>query len=249
MLKEERLDYILKALTNTQMVTYDLLALELNVSEDTIRRDIEILYKNGLLSKVRGGAIPRSKNPLSFRDRTEYLAGGKDVIALKAQQFVKNCQTIFMDGGTTVCAIASHFPADVQLRVVTNNQALVPILANYERIEIIVLGGIYNRSTETNTGARTCREVGEYVADVYFMGTCAADSKFGITAAIREDGEVKRAMLASSLNTVALSNSEKLGSTDHFRICSVADIAVMITDIPSEDKRLDSFRNMGIQLI
>lgn len=249
MLKEERLDYILQALAKRQIVTYELLAQDLAISEDTVRRDIEILHKNGLLSKVRGGAIPRSKNPLSFQDRAGYFTEGKDVIAFKAQQFVKNYQTIFMDGGTTVCAIANHFPANIQLRVVTNNQMLVPILAKYKGIEVVVLGGVYNRTTETTIGARTCREVGEYVADLYFMGTCAADNKFGITAAIREDGEVKRAMLHASLNTIALSNSEKLGSTDHFRICGIADITVMITDIPSENERLDAFRNIGIQLV
>jgi len=110
MIKEKRLKHILALLQSKEMVTYDLLAGELSVSEDTIRRDIEELHNNGLLSKVRGGAMLRSENPLSFQDRTTYLQGGKDIIALKAQQLIKNGQTIFMDGGTTLCAIAARLP-------------------------------------------------------------------------------------------------------------------------------------------
>jgi DeoR/GlpR family transcriptional regulator of sugar metabolism len=63
MLKEIRLQHILTLLESKDLVTYELLASELKVSEDTIRRDIEVLHKNGLLSKVRGGAMLRSQNP------------------------------------------------------------------------------------------------------------------------------------------------------------------------------------------
>src|SRR5579863_8727454 len=92
MLKEERFDHILKVIKKKGKVFYETLSEELNISEDTVRRDIESLHKNGLLCKVRGGAISVSKNPLSFQDRTRYLTKEKDVIALKAQQ-----QTIFVE--------------------------------------------------------------------------------------------------------------------------------------------------------
>ncbi|MGK9124902.1 DeoR/GlpR family DNA-binding transcription regulator [Olivibacter sp. SA151] len=243
MVKEQRLDHILTVLKGSEMVTYELLAQSLKVSEDTIRRDIDILHKNGLLSKVRGGAILRSRNPLTFQDRSSYLKKGKDVIALKAQQFVKNGQTIFMDGGTTICAVATQFPFNAHFRVVTNNQALVPILAKNKGIEIVVLGGVYNRDTETNVGTRTCQEVSMYVADAYLMGACAADPNHGITARIREDGDVKQSMMNAALKTIVLSNHEKLNHHDFFKVCDLASVDVLVTDLPSEDKRLDLFRN------
>lgn len=249
MVKEQRFDHILKTLKDSEMVTYETLAQRLKVSEDTIRRDIESLHKNGLLSKVRGGAILRSKNPLTFQDRSSYFKKGKDIISFKAQQFVRNGQTIFMDGGTTICAIAAHFHPDIAIRVVTNNHALIPILSKNKGIEIIVLGGLYNRATETNTGTKTCLEASEYVADVYLMGTCAIHADYGITAALREDGEVKRSMMNASLKTVALSNQEKLNHVDFFKICNVSAIDALVTDISSEDKQLDAFRNKGIQLL
>jgi len=246
MLKEERLDHILQTLQRADRITYEGMAAELKVSEDTIRRDIELLHKNGLLARVRGGAMLRSHHPLAFQDRTGYLAEGKNVIALKAQSLIRQNQTVFLDGGTTLCAVAAHFPADIQFRAVTNNQALVPILAQFKKIELVILGGYYNRVSETSVGAQTCREAAMYVADLYLMGTCAIDHTFGITASDHEDGAVKQAMLGASLKKVVLSNQEKIGITEHFKICDISDIDTLVTDLPSDDTVLDAFRDLEV---
>lgn len=248
MIKEKRLKHILDLLQSKEMVTYDLLAGELSVSEDTIRRDIEELHNNGLLSKVRGGAMLRSENPLSFQDRTTYLQGGKDVIALKAQQLIKNGQTIFMDGGTTICAIAARLPLNSVLKIITNNQALVPMLSKIPGIEIIILGGNYDRDTATSSGAQAVHEAQKYVADLFFMGTCAIHHQFGITASLQTEGELKQAMIKSSLKTVALSNGEKLDSVEYFKVCDFEDIDVLITDLASGDPLLNSYRDLGFRL-
>lgn len=249
MIKEQRLKHILALLQSKELVTYEILAADLAVSEDTIRRDIEELHNNGLLSKVRGGAILRSENPLSFQDRKTYLQGGKDIIALKAQQLIKNGQTIFMDGGTTICAIAARLPINSILRVITNNQAAVPILAKIPGIELIILGGKYDRDTFTSSGAQAVEEAVKFVADLYFMGTCAIHEKFGITAALQTEGELKQAMIKSSLKTVALSNGEKLTSVEYFKVCDLDRIAALITDLSSTDPQLNEYRNLGFQLL
>src|ERR1700754_4076695 len=179
MIKEERFTHILTTLNKKGKVDFASLSKALKVSEDTVRRDIDSLHNNGLLVKVRGGAISLSKNPLSFQDRSQVLSEEKNVIALKAQQLIKDAQTIFFDGGSTVCALASHLPADVRLRVVTNNMALVPIIAKYKHIDLILLGGIYDRETAVATGGQTCAEAAKYLADLYFMGTCAVHPDLG----------------------------------------------------------------------
>jgi DeoR/GlpR family transcriptional regulator of sugar metabolism len=249
MLKEERQNHILNKLNKAQKVTFEEIAHELQVSEDTIRRDIDVLYKSGLLSKVRGGAAIRSLNPFTFQDRERVYSESKHIIARKAQQLVKAGQTIYMDGGTTVCAVAQYFPKDTPFRIVTNNQALLPILRGFEKVEVIVLGGYFNRNTETTVGVQTCKDVKNYVADLYFMGTCAIDSAYGVTAAVREDGEVKQAMMEASLKTVALSSKEKLGSTDHFRVCSISGIDVLITDLIHNDKQLKTYQSEELEII
>lgn len=249
MIKEQRLQHILALLQHKEMVTYDLLASELSVSEDTIRRDIETLHYNGLLSKVRGGAMLRSENPLSFQERTTYLQDGKDVIALKAQQLIMNGQTIFMDGGTTICAIAARLPLNSVLKVITNNQAIVQILSGISGVELIVLGGNYDRDTATTSGAQAIEEAGKYMADIFFMGTCAIHHQYGITASLQTEGELKQTMIRSSLKTVALSNGKKLDSTEYFKVCGFSDIDMLVTDLASEDSILNNYRNRGFQLL
>ena len=249
MLKENRFDFILSELKKKKQLTYEWVAGQLDVSEDTIRRDIETLYKNGLLSKVRGGAMLRARNPLTFQDRSHYLKKEKEVIGLKAQQFIKAGQTIFMDGGTTNMAIASLLPSDLSARVITNNQALVPLLSNFRNIELIVLGGKYDHTGATTYGASTCRQASEFVADLYFMGTCAVDPIIGVTGDGQQDVDLKRTMISASSSVLALANHERLLRREPFKVCDLDVLDTIITDLKSDHKDLDGFRNADIQII
>jgi len=249
MSKEERFSHILALIKKKGKAGYESLAGELRVSEDTIRRDIDSLHHNGLLLKVRGGAISISKNPLSFQDRTRYQSEEKNIIALKTLQVIREGQTVFMDGGSTICALASHLPASSKFRLVTNNMALVPIIESFRHIELIVLGGIYNRKTATNTGGQTCSEASRYIADLYLMGTCAVQKGLGISAVFQSDGEVKQQMLENAAKTYALANNAKLNATEYYKVCEIKDIHGLITDLPADDPRLDDFRGQGIRLI
>lgn len=249
MLKEERFNHILTLIKKKGKADYESLAGGLNVSEDTIRRDIESLHNNGLLLKVRGGAIALSKNPLSFRDRTEYRSEEKNIIALKALHLIKEAHTVFMDGGSTICAVASHLPANSKFRLITNNMALVPIISTFKHIELIVLGGIYDRELAVNTGGQTCSEAAKYIADLYLMGTCALQKDLGISAVFQPDGEVKQQMLKNAAATYALANSTKLNTREHYKVCELKEIEGLITDLPADDPGLDDFRGLGIRLI
>src|SRR5580692_3261255 len=249
MLKEERFTRILTALKRKGKVNLESLSGALNVSEDTVRRDLDSLHNNGLLVKVRGGAISLSKNPLSFRDRAHLLPEEKNIVGLKAQQLIKDGKTIFMDGGSTICAVASHLPANARFRLVTNNMALVPILSNYKHIELIVLGGLYDRETAVTTGGQTCSEAGKYIADLYLMGTCALHPDLGISAVFQPDGEVKQSMLHNAARTYALGNHTNLHCMEHYKVCALTEVDGLITDLPSDAPQLDDFRNLGIRLI
>ncbi|KFF21959.1 DeoR/GlpR family DNA-binding transcription regulator [Chryseobacterium sp. JM1] len=249
MLKEERFEIILSQLKEKNKVKFEDLASLLQVSEDTVRRDIDLLHRNGLLSKARGGAISREKDPLSFHDRQSFLTKEKDIIALKAQQFLKDGMTIFMDGGTTVCAVANYMPLDIQLRIITNNYSLPSIISKFKNIELVMLGGIYDHELAVTTGATTCNDATQYIADLFIMGTCAVDSNFGVSATSIPDGETKKAMASSSKKIIALANQNKLRRTETFKICAIDAIDCLITDLDSTDPELESFRNTNIQII
>lgn len=249
MLKEERFDIILKKLETDHKVLYEDLAFVLKVSEDTVRRDIESLHQNGLLKKVRGGAISKSKDPLSFGQRSTYANDKKDTIALKAQKFIKSGMTIFMDGGTTICTIARHLPSDITLRIITNNLALIPIIAKFPKIEIIVLGGDYQPELEITSGIDTCLQINNFQSDLYFMGVCAIHHQFGASAIFKTDAEVKRCMTKSSKKVIAVAHENKIANIETFKVTDLDNIDVIITDLPSDDEELKLFRNLGLQIL
>ncbi|MDQ1095348.1 MULTISPECIES: DeoR/GlpR family DNA-binding transcription regulator [Chryseobacterium] len=249
MLKEERFEIILKELKDRKKVKFEDLAGQLHVSEDTIRRDIDILHRNGLLSKARGGAILREKDPLTFHDRKSFLTKEKDIIALKTQQFIKNGMTVFMDGGTTICAVVNCMPLDVRLRIITNNYSIIPIVEKFKNVELILLGGNYERDLAVTSGVTTCHEASKYLADVFIMGTCAADPHYGITSVSITDGETKKAMVQSSKKTIALASRNKLSHSEAFKVCEISQVSTLITDLNSDDPQLDSFRKSNLHIV
>ena len=127
--------------------------------------------------------------------------------------------------------------------------ALVPIISVYKHIELILLGGNYDRETATNTGVQTCGETDKYIADLYLMGTCAVQKDFGISAVFQTDSEAKRAMLKNAIKTYALGNKAVLNSVAHFKVCELKEITGLITELATDDHQLDQFRNRGIQLM
>lgn len=249
MLKEERFGKILDILQKNGRIQYDSASSVLKVSEDTIRRDIEALHNNGLLSKVRGGAIPITKNPLAFTDRAAFKTDKKELIALKALQFISDGDSIFMDGGTTNCSIASKLPVDINLTIITNNIALAPVLHNHKNVKLVVLGGSYNPLTQATEGAKACEEISRYAADTYFLGTCAVDSEVGVTATFIGDADVKTAMHKYARKTIALALEGKLNMAETYRICPMKEVAVLITELVSSDEKLHTYRNKETKIV
>jgi DeoR/GlpR family transcriptional regulator of sugar metabolism len=249
MIKEKRFEFILSCLNEKDMIAYLDLSKRLSVSEDTIRRDIDYLHKNGLLSKVKGGAIAREKNPLNFQQRLGHRTSEKEIIGRKAQQLLKDGMTIFMDGGSTMCAVAEQFFESLSLKVITNNMALVPILSGFKNIEVFILGGAYNKETETNVGSKTCEDANQYVVDLYFMGSCAVSKDFGVTSNEENDGATKKSMMKGSKKVILLANSQKIETNEFFSVCALDGLDIIITELLSNDPALNSLRYQNIRII
>ncbi|MCE7040237.1 DeoR/GlpR family DNA-binding transcription regulator [Dyadobacter sp. CY312] len=249
MAREIRFNYILEELQDKNEVGFAELSSALKVSEDTIRRDIETLANNGLLLKVRGGAIPRTHNPLTFKERIGQLRDDKEIIALKAQTLIKSGQTIFMDGGTSVYTLVSLLSTDIKLTVVTNNVAIVPLLSAFSGVELIVLGGKYLKESETVVGMRAIKMAENFQADLYFMGICALDSEKGVTASFMEEAELKQTMLQHSQVSIALSTFDKLNTFESYRVCPIEDLDYIITEMEIANEKFSSFKEAGVKIL
>jgi DeoR/GlpR family transcriptional regulator of sugar metabolism len=247
MLKEERLEFIIKHLKSNQSVKLGELSEALEVSEDTVRRDIEGLAKSGLLTKVRGGAIPHSNNAHSFQERIHISENEKVIIARKALSLIKPGDTILLDGGTTTYALARLL--DMPLTIVTNNVPVAALLAGNKKMDVIITGGKISSDSQATAGGYAISLLKQSHVDIYFLGVCSLHHKIGITSLDYFECEVKRAMVECSDRIVALTGHDKIGTSETYKICPIDLLDTIVTEINPDHEIFEPYRQHNIHVL
>ncbi|BAV08765.1 transcriptional regulator, DeoR family [Filimonas lacunae] len=249
MLKEERLDFILQKLREEQKVRLGELSTALHVSEDTVRRDIELLAENGLLTKVRGGAIPHSPTSKAFADRVHVLEEDKRRIAQKALQLIQPGQAIMLGGGTTTYALARMLPPDMPLTVVTNNVPLAAILCENPAVEIILAGGRVDKHSQITIGSEAARAFQQLHVDICFTGVCSLHHEIGVSTHNYDDLDAGRAMLQSASKVVAVTTYDKIGTAELYKMCDISTVDCIITEVDNTRELFEPYVRLGIQIL
>ena len=247
MLKEERLNFIISRLKSNQSVKLSQLSEALAVSEDTVRRDIEGLAKNGLLTKVRGGAIPHSPNAHSFSERIHVSEIEKRRIAEKAVSLIKPGDTILLDGGTTTYALATLL--DMPVTVITNNIPIAALLAGNKNIETIVPGGRILPDSQVTAGSYAIELLSKSHVDICFLGVCSLHHEIGVTSLDYFECEMKRAMVACADQVVALTGHDKMGTSESYKICPIERIDAIVTEIDPESEIFNAYKEREIRIL
>ena len=247
MLKEERLDFIINRLKSNPSVKLGQLSEALEVSEDTIRRDIEGLAKSGLLTKVRGGAIPHSPNAHSFQERMHISENEKGMIAQKALPLIKPGDTILLDGGTTTYALAGLL--DIPLTVITNNIPVAALLAGRKNLEVIITGGRILSDSQATAGAYAISLLEQSHVDICFLGICSLHHQIGVTSIDYFECEMKRAMVKCSDRIVALTGHDKIGTSEAYKICPIDQLDTIVTEINPDNEMFEPYRQRNIQIL
>jgi DeoR/GlpR family transcriptional regulator of sugar metabolism len=249
MLKEERFQIILNQLGHEQKVYLGHLSTLLNVSEDTVRRDIKELADQGLLKSVRGGAVPHSPGPHHFRDRMKYDNEQKQIIATKALQFLKDDQVVIFDGGTSTMLIAQMLPKDLRLTVITNSFPIASLLEEHEYVEVLFAGGRLLKNSFVTIGNDAIQFFKKFRADICLLGICSIHAELGVTGPDFEESEVKRTMIESSKEVIALATGEKLGTAEAYYVCPTERLAMIITDQPDDNEAFKIYTDLGIRMV
>lgn len=242
MLKEERQAYIIHQINLHNKVLSSDLSIQLNVSEDTIRRDLNELAENGQVIKVYGGALSKSFQ-FPFQDGNVYAKEGKKEIALKALSLISSGMTILIGGGTTMIELARLIPNDLQCTFFTISPLVALELAEKDNIDVFLLGGKLSRNTNIVTGAQVINELSDLRVDLCLLGTNSLSIEEGITDSDWEVVQIKRAMIKCSKNLVILSIAEKLNSNQKMRVAPLKEVTYLITDLQATDTRLKDFAN------
>lgn len=249
MLREERLQIILKMLDTNQRVSSVQLSEILNVSDDTIRRDLNELAENGLLKKVHGGAIPKSPSPYKLTERINILHEEKIVLAQKAQQFFKDGQVIILDNGSTNMEVARLMSPDLKATVFTTSIPIAQILCEHPNIELFMLGGRVFKDAQNTYGTEVIELLSKIRADIFLLGVCGMHHKIGITMPDWGESVVKRKMAEVSEKVIALVTADKLNTAENYVVCSYQQIDVMLADDTISESQLVDYQGMGVVVL
>ncbi len=238
MLAAQRQHLILQEVQSEGTVRVATLAALLDVSEMTIRRDIDTLDAGGLVLRVHGGAARTdsfSALEPGFASKSSRELPAKEAIAAEALKLVQPGMTLLISGGTTTFELARMLPRNFDLTVATNSVMVASSLASGDAsgedsgIRTLVLGGERTPS-EALVGPLTVQAVSTIAADLCFMGAHGVDLQAGITSPNLLEAEVNAAMVRASSRLVVLADSSKYGLVGLAGICPLSAIHILVTD-------------------
>ena len=241
MYQKERLEEILKILKNTHYATIDYLVEQIHYSPATIRRDVTILEKQGLVKRSFGGVEIIDDNDTPFLFRQHKMKGAKNKIAKYAASLIKDGDTVFLDGSTTAQFMLQYILPKKDITVITNNLTLSCALAA-EGIKVFCTGGAITETPGTASGLITANAFSHFMADIMFFSTEGIDENGIIT--VKPEGYFihNKAMLSHSKKHVYLCSSNKIGKVSKIVQCDLSEIDVFVSDAPLLDKIKETYK-------
>ncbi|WP_034043062.1 DeoR/GlpR family DNA-binding transcription regulator [Wocania ichthyoenteri] len=249
MKKKERQQKIIDEVSINRKVSSIILSEKLNVSEDTIRRDIKQLDNRGLLTKVHGGAISTIQKLYHYNEDVIYNRESKILIAQKAITLIEDGSVIIMSGGTTNLMLAKLFPKNIKATIYTYSLPIAMQLTEHPLIETIFIGGKIHRNSMVTTGIDVIQYLSNIRANICFMGVSALSIEQGITDEGYEVSLIKKAMINASEHIVYLATSNKLNSILNYDVCSLKEIDTVVTDLDPEDPAIENYKAADLSLI
>lgn len=249
--KQQRHQIILNEVHIHNRVLLTDLAGILKVSIDTARRDVTELDDLQKLKKVHGGAVSNGFNIYSGRNREIYELGNKSIIAQKGISLLNKGDVVLMSGGSTNLELAKLVPHNLNLTFFTPSLPMAIELLNNvsENDEVIFIGGKLSRGSQLATGGSSINILSELKADICFLGTGYIDANEGVTAIDWDIAQMKKAMIKASKKLVSLTISEKLNTTNRYKICDIDAIKTLVTELDPNSQLLNKYRERSITLL
>jgi len=252
MFKEERFLKIINYLKQNSTASFSELAKEVEVSEATIRRDINELDKKSVLKKVRGGAIWRnddlSKQVFSMRSIENRSEKAELVKAL--ERIVTDGRAVALNGGTTIVEVAKFLAENYnRLTIITNNLNTIEILRTKKEFTVILPGGFYYANENTLVGQQCKDDISTYNVDVAILAVNAISLEKGITDFRMEEKGVMEALRESAEKVVVVADHTKFDRISCVNILGLDKIDYFITDRRIDSSILKKYREAGINII
>jgi DeoR/GlpR family transcriptional regulator of sugar metabolism len=249
MLKRERQAYILHQVNLHNKVLSTDLSSDINVSDDTIRRDLQELAEAGKIIKVHGGALSPSFHHGNNSSREIYSYQKKKIIASKAVSLIKDGMFILTSGGTTIIELARSLPQQLHASFISGSIPVLFEYMNHPNIDVIAIGDKISKNSKITVGSEAISKIKELNADLCFLGINALNIDNGVSDNDWDVVQIKKAMIDSSEKVICLTISEKINTRQPIQICDLSKIDVLITELSPDDPILAPYKRAGIHLM
>ena len=252
MYAEERQNVIVSEVSASGRCSVVELAGRFGVSAETVRRDLLVLERAGLLRRVHGGAVASGAQVITERpvpDRAVEHAEQKQAIAECALTLMPDAGSVLLDAGTTTSRVAAALPASARLTLVTHSLPIAGLLAEHPGCELHLLPGRVRPTTQAAVGADTVAALSRLRVDIALIATNALSLEHGLSTPDHEEAAVKRALVAAARRVVVLVDSSKLDEESTVRFADLADIDTVITDGGAPDAHRARLEAAGIEVL
>lgn len=249
-----RRDRIVTLLTDAEFVRVSELAERFDVSEVTIRTDLDWLGERGLLRRVRGGAVARPTTPAerAFEDAEVAAPTQKRAIAREAARLVRSGDTVILDVGTTTTAVAHALAARTDLRDVTvfTSSLTIPLALEpaAEWLTVVVTGGTLRPKQHSLVEPLAGSILGSIHATVLFLGCNGVDVAAGVTNVNLPETQIKQQMLRAAHRRIVCADSSKLGTVALAHVCDLEDVDLLLTDDRGDPALIAELRDTGLEV-
>lgn len=249
MLKAERQAFIIHQINLHNKVLLTDLSEQINVSNDTIRRDLQELAEAGRLIKIHGGALSPSFHNVRRTSRDVYAYTQKKLIAKKAASLIKDGMFVLTGGGTTIIEMARALPPNLHATFISGSIPALFEYCNHPTIEVISIGDKVSKNSKITVGSEAITKLRELKVDLCFMGINAINLDTGISDNDWDIVQVKKAMIEAAQNLICLTISEKIDSQQPIQICDIKKINTLITELSPEEAKLQPYIKAGINVL
>jgi Transcriptional regulators of sugar metabolism len=251
MLPRERLDIIKQIVGEEKKVYVSKLSEKFDVTEETIRRDLEKLEVEGVVTRTYGGAILNTENisdRVPFYKRSKTNMESKQSIARKALDLIENRVTIVMDSSSTVMEVMKLIKDRSDVTMITNSAEALQEL-NQSEITILSTGGIFNKSSLSLQGVLAKNTIKNYNFNIAIVSCKGMDINKGILDSNEEEAEIKKLMIEQADRVILLVDHTKFDKVSFVKLCDYEDVDYVITDEEPSKEWMELFRSHSIEVI
>lgn len=249
MLTVERRNLILEKLQEEKKVIVSELREQFGVSEETIRRDLDKLEKEGLVTKSYGGAVLNENNSsdMPFCIRKKKNMAGKKIIARIIEELIEDGDHIIVDPSSTALSIVHALRSKERLTIITNSIEVLVELTDMNTWDVISTGGTMNPKYLALVGPRAMEGIHSVNADKVILSCKGMDMERGVTDANEMFSQVKQTMMQSARMKILAADHTKFDVIAFSHICDITDVDMVVTDIRPSDVWMSYFEEKGIE--